>query len=116
MILLGLCCLSSSVSIGAFFGGLIPGTEPNFINTYELESMKPTVENLIKYSKTTNPEPSGYKSDCEKIKPQLLKIRTDAADRADVFSLSGYKKGADIFREQFGDSTDGIEGCNEFLT
>jgi hypothetical protein len=51
LILLGLCCLSSSSVAGGFFGGFIPGTEPHFLRVTEANKMKEIIEGLLKQNK-----------------------------------------------------------------
>tara|TARA_R110000851_G_scaffold133834_1_gene268839 strand:- start:2051 stop:2584 length:534 start_codon:yes stop_codon:yes gene_type:complete len=46
-----LCCVSSSASIGGFFGGLIPGTEPHFLKVTQADKMKEFVEGFVKSTK-----------------------------------------------------------------
>lgn len=48
LILLALCCLSSSAIAGGFFGGIIPGTEPHFLRVTEANKMKEIIEGLLK--------------------------------------------------------------------
>jgi hypothetical protein len=46
-----LCCVSSSASIGGFFGGLIPGTGPHFLKVTQADKMKEFVEGFVKSTK-----------------------------------------------------------------
>lgn len=51
LVLLALCCLSSSSLVGGFFGGFIPGTEPHFLRVSKANEMKEIIEGLVKRKK-----------------------------------------------------------------
>lgn len=51
LVLLALCCLSSSAGVGGLFGGFIPGTEPHFLKATEADKMKEIVKGFVKHTK-----------------------------------------------------------------
>ena len=48
LVVLAICCLSSSIGAGGFFGGMIPGTEPHFLKVTKAKEMKDIVKDLKK--------------------------------------------------------------------
>ena len=48
LVVLAICCLSSSIGAGGFFGGMIPGTEPHFLKVTKAKKMKDIVKDLKK--------------------------------------------------------------------
>jgi hypothetical protein len=115
LILLLICACSSS-SASAFVSAVIPNTEPHFVKTYDIESMKIPAKNIGDYSKSDKVKPIGYKFECEKIKSQLNKIKKDKAMNKTILGMSGIKTGKQVLESRLGKiAVDAFDKCDQFL-
>jgi|SaaInl5LU_22_DNA_1037371.scaffolds.fasta_scaffold80451_2 hypothetical protein len=117
LLLLTLCICSISSGAVTFFLGLIPNTEPHFVRTYDIKSMKTPARNIGDYSKSSKVKPIGYKFECEKIKVQLNKINREKAMSKIVYGIDGTKKtGKQVLESQLGKTAVGaFVKCDQFL-
>jgi hypothetical protein len=60
-VVLGLCCCSSFSAAGGWFGGFIPGTEPNFLKAMNATEWKEIVDDLKVMTKKRNEETKDFK-------------------------------------------------------
>ncbi len=61
-VVLGLCCCSSFSAAGGWFGGFIPGTEPNFLKAMNATEWKEIVDYLKVMTKKRNEETKDLKT------------------------------------------------------
>ena len=115
-LILLLICVCSSSSASAFVSGVIPNTEPHFVKTYDIESMKSSATKIGDYSKSVKVKPIGYKFECEKIKSQLTKIKKEKAMGKVVYGMGGRKTGKEILSARLGKTAvDAFNKCDQFL-
>jgi hypothetical protein len=83
LVVLALCCLSSSVGVGGFFGGLIPGTEPHFMKVAKAKEMKDIVKDLKKF---INDYETQIQTKFPNAGPDLSGLSTE--DRAEYITMA----------------------------
>ena len=83
LVVLALCCLSSSAGVGGFFGGLISGTEPHFMKVTKAKEMKDIVKDLKKF---INDYETQIQTKFPNAGPDLSGLSTE--DRAEYITMT----------------------------
>jgi len=129
LVLLALCCLSSSSVVGGFFGGFIPGTGPHYLKVTGLgelgkyESLRTRLINTLKPIDGEDEKKAKIEefrvSNSDEIDEYCAAIKKFAEQTAykgptTVFTIDGTKTDRELVTQTLG-SNDDILGMSRFF-
>lgn len=89
IILLALCCSSSSCITGLFYGGFIPGTKPHFLKSIKASKLL-NIDTNISMGPSPGPSPSPSPEICTEMKKIEFADKFADYENDKVFSVSDF--------------------------